>query len=89
MVRMSAISSLHWWLAPSLPTEIPACVAPILTLRCVYPIELRICSKARPAANIANVLANGTIPVAARPAAIPIISASAMPQSMCLSGKAF
>lgn len=34
-----------------------------------YAIELRTCSKARPAANIANVLANGTFPVVARPAA--------------------
>lgn len=34
IVRMSAISSQHWCVAPSSPTEIPAWVAPILTLRC-------------------------------------------------------
>ena len=32
IVSISPISSQHWWLAPSSPTEIPACVAPILTL---------------------------------------------------------
>ena len=30
---MSERSSRHWCVAPSSPTEIPACVAPILTLR--------------------------------------------------------
>ena len=34
MVRMRAMSSLHWWVAPSSPTVIPAWVAPILTLLC-------------------------------------------------------
>ena len=34
------------------------------------------------AANIANVLANGTFPVVARPAAMPIILHSAIPQSI-------
>ena len=52
-------------------------------------MELRICSNARPAANIAKELANGTRPVVDRPAAIPIIFDSAIPQSICLSGKAF
>ena len=28
------MSSLHWWVAPSSPTVIPAWVAPILTLLC-------------------------------------------------------
>ena len=58
IVRISAISSQHWWVAPSSPTETPAWVAPILTGRWGYPIEFRTCSKARPAANIANVEAN-------------------------------
>ena len=63
-------------------SEYPAWVAPIFTFRCGYPIELRTCSNARPAANIAKVLANGTMPVVERPAAIPIILHSAIPQSM-------
>ena len=52
-------------------------------------MEFLTCSYARPAANIANVLANGTIPAAARPAATPIILPSAIPQSMKRSGCAF
>ena len=55
--RMSAISSQHWWLAPSSPTEIPAWVAPIFTLSFGYAMEFLTCSKARPAENIANELA--------------------------------
>ena len=34
MVRIRARSSLHWWDAPSSPTEMDAWVAPILTFRC-------------------------------------------------------
>ena len=45
--------------------------------------------QALPAANIANVLANGIFPEAARPAATPIILASAIPQSKNRSGYAF
>lgn len=41
------------------------------------------------AANIANVLAKGTFPQVDNPAAIPIILASAIPQSICLSGNSF
>ena len=52
--RIRAISSQHWWLAPSSPTEIPAWVAPILTFSFGYAIELRTCSKALPAENMAN-----------------------------------
>ena len=52
-------------------------------------MEFLTCSKALPAANMANVLAKGTFPQVERPAAIPIISASAIPQSICLSGNAF
>ncbi len=43
-------------------------------------MELRMISKARPAANMAKELANTFFPVEARPAAMPIISHSAMPQ---------
>ena len=39
--------------------------------------------------SMAKELANGTFPVAARPAATPIILPSAIPQSMCLSGNTF
>ena len=52
-------------------------------------MELRICSKARPAANMAKVAAKGTSPMAAAPAAAPIMFPSAMPQSKWRSGKAF
>ena len=52
-------------------------------------MELRTCSNARPAANIAKELANGTLPVVASPAAIPIMLHSAIPQSIWRSGKAF
>ena len=45
-------------------------------------MELRICSKARPAANIAKLEAKGTMPIAAMPAAAEIMLPSAMPQSM-------
>ena len=48
-----------------------------------------ICSNALPAANIAKEDANGILPVVERPAAMPIILASAMPQSKNLSGNAF
>ena len=54
-----------------------------------YPMEFLICSNARPAANIAKELANGTFPAAARPAATPIMLLSAIPQSINLSGCAF
>ena len=89
MVRMTAKSSLHWWEAPSSPTEMPPWVAPIFTFRWGYPTVLRICSKARPAANMAKEEAKGTKPVVLRPAATPTMSASAMPQSMWRSGNAF
>ena len=52
-------------------------------------MELRICSKARPAANIAKVLINGTYPHVDIPAATPAMLASAIPQSICLSGNSF
>ena len=81
-MALSAKSSQHWCVAPSSPTEIPPWVAPILTFSFGYPTELRTCSKARPAANIAKVLAKGTFPVVAIPAAIPIMLHSAIPQSM-------
>ena len=42
-------------------------------------MELRTCSKARPAANMAKVEAKGFLPQVARPAATPIMLASAMP----------
>ncbi len=89
IVRISARSSQHWCVAPSSPTEIPACVAPIFTLSFGYPTELRTCSNARPDANIANELTKGILPVVASPAAIPIMLHSAMPQSICLSGYSF
>ena len=49
-------------------------------------MELRTCSKARPAANMAKLDTKGAMPMAAAPAAAPIMSASAMPQSKCRSG---
>ena len=52
-------------------------------------MELRTCSKARPAANMAKLEAKGTSPMAAAPAAADIISASAMPQLKWRSGNAF
>ena len=52
-------------------------------------MELRTCSNARPAANIANEEANTFFPAAASPAEIPIILLSAMPQSKNRSGYAF
>jgi len=52
-------------------------------------MEFLICSKALPAANIAKEEANGTLPVVERPAAIPTMLDSAIPQSKNLSGKAF
>lgn len=42
-------------------------------------MELRTCSHARPAANMAKVLVKGFLPQAARPAATPVMLASAMP----------
>ena len=39
-------------------------------------MEFLTCSKERPAANIANVLINGTYPQVLMPAAIPVIFAS-------------
>ena len=79
MVRIRDRSSRHWWLAPSSPTVRPAWVAQILTLACVYAMELRMISYALPAANIAKLLANTVLPETARPAAMPIMFASAMP----------
>ena len=52
-------------------------------------MELRTCSKARPAANMAKLLAKGTYPVVDSPAATHIMSLSAMPQSKWRSGNAF
>ena len=52
-------------------------------------MELRTISKARPAANMAKELAKTVLPAAARPAATPIMLASAMPQSKNRSGQAF
>ena len=42
-------------------------------------MELRTCSHARPAANMAKVLVNGFLPQAARPAVTPVMLASEMP----------
>ena len=42
-------------------------------------MELRTCSKARPAANMAKLLAKAFLPAAARPAATDIMLPSAMP----------
>ena len=52
-------------------------------------MELRTCSKARPAANMAKEEAKGTSPIAAAPAATAIMLPSAMPQLKWRSGKAF
>ena len=67
----------------------PACVAPILTFRCGYATEFLTCSKALPAANIANELAKTVLPQAAIPAAVEIIFASAIPIFINLSGNFF
>ena len=86
MERMVAKSSQHWWLAPSSPTEMPPWVAPIFTFRCGYPMLLRTCSNALPAANIAKVEAKGMSPREASPAETHIRFDSAMPQSKKRSG---
>ena len=52
-------------------------------------MELRTCSNARPAANIANVLANTMFPLVAIPAAAAIILPSAIPKLKCCSGATF
>ena len=52
-------------------------------------MEFLTCSKFLPDANIAKELMNGIFPQVASPAAMPVISASAMPQSICLSGNFF
>ena len=52
-------------------------------------MELRICSKARPAANMAKLEAKGTSPMVEAPAAAATMSHSAMPQSKCRWGNAF
>ena len=52
-------------------------------------MELRTCSKARPAANMAKLEAKGTRPMVAAPAATASILPSAMPQLKCRWGKAF
>ena len=49
-------------------------------------MELRTCSKARPAANIANVEQKTFLPAAAMPAATPTMLPSAMPASKKRSG---
>ena len=49
-------------------------------------MEFLTCSNARPAANIAKVLAKATRPVVAMPAAMPMRFCSAMPQSKKRSG---
>ena len=89
MVRISAMSSNVWWLAPSSPTVIPECVAQTLTLRLEAPIEFLITSKALPVANMANVLAQTIFPTAARPAAAPYMFCSAIPILKNLSGNSF
>ena len=52
-------------------------------------MELRIISKALPAANIANVLAHTILPDTARPAAAAYIFCSAIPILKNLSGYSF
>ena len=52
-------------------------------------MEFLIISKALPVANTANDEANAALPLAARPAAMPIILHSAIPALKCLSGHTF
>jgi hypothetical protein len=49
-------------------------------------MELRTCSKARPAANMAKVLVNTFLPQVDRPAATVVMLASAMPMLKKRSG---
>ena len=46
--RIRAISSSIWWVAPSGPTDTPACEPTILTLVWLRQTVVRICSQLRP-----------------------------------------
>ncbi len=50
---MIAMSSTAWWVAPSGPTETPACAPAILTLVSLSAIVVRTCSHERPGLNMA------------------------------------
>ena len=52
-------------------------------------MEFLTCSKALPAANMAKLLTKGILPIVDKPAAMPVMLHSAIPQSICLSGYAF
>ena len=80
MARMIAMSSNAWGDAPSGPTEIPQWVETTLTLSF---------SQHLPVAKTAKVDAKTVFPDAASPPAIPIMSCSAIPTSMNLSGATF
>ena len=84
--RMRAMSSSAWWVAPSAPTVMPACVGQIFTFKPESHTVLRICSQQRPVPNTANEPVNTVRPVSARPEATPIMFCSAMPTSKRRSG---
>ncbi len=67
----------------------PPCVDTIFTFVCGWATHMRTWSKHLLEANTANVLAKGTLPQVARPAAMLIIFCSARPHWMKRSGKAW
>ena len=86
--RMIAMSSMAWCVAPSGPTETPACAPATLTLVSLRHMLVRICSHARPGQNIAYDATNGTLPAMAKPALIATSNCSCTPISMNRSGNA-
>ena len=88
ITRISAMSSIIWWDAPSSPNETPPCEAQIFTGSSLWAMPSRIWSYARPVAKIAKVDAYGRFPVAASPQAIDIMFASAAPTLKKRSGNA-
>ncbi len=79
MTRMSAISSSAWCVAPSGPTEIPACAPIIFTFAPLYAIVVRICSQFRPGEKAAYEAQKGIFPITAIPEATDAIDCSAIP----------
>ena len=53
ITRMIAMSSIAWCVAPSGPTETPACAPAIFTFVSLSAIVVRTCSHERPGLNIA------------------------------------
>ena len=78
-IFISPMSSNIWWVAPSSPRVNPAWEAHTFTFLLEYAIDWRIWSYTRPVEKAAKVPVKGIFPPMVRPAAIPIILASAMP----------